>query len=349
MSTQRAAWRTHAPLAVLGTGMALPGAGISSADLIARIKQRFGFARSSTARLLAERMGIASRHICREFAAAAESALPDCSNPELAAQAVRQALDDAGLGVADIDYLIAHTSTPQTQLPPSVGYVADLLGYDGPYVELRQACTGFANGLMIANGLLTSGTCKVVVIVGSETGSLFFDPTMLDENPDQIVNLMQMGDGAGAIVLGPAQASPAPLITAAWFGTTERDLAPGIKLDTGARHFSHNFARITRTGPALFEAGVEMIAALGLRLDEIDRIIPHQASGRIGEQLAQGFKLPPDRLFVNADRLGNTGSAAIWLAFAEIRQAGLARGMRIATLGAESSKYMFGGFIYEHR
>ena len=343
----RPAWRTTSPMAVMGTGWAVPGEAVSSDDLIDRIERRFGFARAATARLLAAQMGIKSRHISRTFAERAECPLPAASNPQVTAEAVRRALDDAGVALADVSYLIAHTSTPETQLPPNVAYVADLLGYDGPYVELRQACTGFANGLMIASGLLAAGVCGPVVIAGSETGSLFVDPGTLDDHPDQIVNLIQMGDGAGAIVLGPGPSPASGLITSAWFGTIGRDISPGILLGNGDRHFSHAFARIAQTGPTLFRACLTGLEALGLHPAELDVLVPHQVSGRIGEQLAEHLQISPERLFVNADRLGNTGSAAMWIALAQLRETGLKPGTRVAALGAEASKYMYGGFVYE--
>jgi 3-oxoacyl-[acyl-carrier-protein] synthase-3 len=348
MTIDGSAWRTAAAMAVRGTGWAVPGEALSSDELIDRVGQRFGFTRTGTARLLAERMRIRSRHISRAFTERAECALPGLSNPCIAAEAVRRALKSAGIGVHQVGYLIAHTTTPETQLPPNASYVADLLGYDGPYVELRQACTGFANALMIASGLLASGACSAVVIVGSETGSLFLDPGRLDDAPDQIVNLVQMGDGAGAIVLGPETQPIEGRITAAWFGTAGRDREPGIRLDNGALHFTHSFARIAESGPALFEAGLVAVAAAGLRLDDIDLVIPHQVSGRIGEQFSQQLGIAEERMFVNADRLGNTGSAAMWIALAELREGDLKPGMRMAALGAEASKYMYGGFIYEH-
>ena len=66
---------------------------------------------------------------------------PGHSNPDLAATALRAALDEAGLRAGDLTYLIAHTTTPARLAPPNTAMVADRLGYNGPYMELRQACT----------------------------------------------------------------------------------------------------------------------------------------------------------------------------------------------------------------
>ncbi|MEP7027587.1 MAG: 3-oxoacyl-[acyl-carrier-protein] synthase III C-terminal domain-containing protein [Candidatus Eisenbacteria bacterium] len=83
----------------------------------------------------------------------------------------------------------------------------------------------------------------------------------------------------------------------------------------------------------------------GFPIDAAGHIVPHQVSGRIGALAAAHFGLPPDRMFVQADRVGNTGSAAIWIALDTLR-AEIDADDTIAVLGAEASKHMFGGFAY---
>ena len=340
-------WTFDQPLSLLGSGSALPGPPVSSDELVALIEKRFGFGRSREALAIAHRFAIETRHICRPFAARQEAALPGQANADLAARAVQAALDAAGIEANDLGYLIGHTTTPDQQLPPNVANVADRIGYRGPFVELRQACTGFANALMIACGLLARADAAPVAIVGSETGSLFFDPARLDEEAGQVVNMMQMGDGAGAVILG-GQKSSGDALLAGWFGAMGLGREPGFMLRTGAGEFDHDFAAVAKHGPALFDAGARAMAGLGHQLDSADWIVPHQVSGRIGRQAAAHFAIPEARFFGNAARIGNTGSAAIWIALAELRAKGLAPGAIVATLGAEATKFMYGGFIYRH-
>ncbi len=340
-------WTLRRELGVMGTGLAFPGTPLTSQALVETIEQRFGFSRGRQALAIADRLDIRSRHVSRAFEARREAALPGLGNPDLAAKAVKAALDDAGIAVGDLAYLIGHTTTPAQQLPPNIAMVADRLGYSGPFVELRQACTGFANGLMIASGLLGADQAAPVAIVGSETGSLFFDPGALDEDSSQIVNMVQMGDGAGAIILGPGR-SGSDAILAGWFGTAGLDRQPGIQLQSGAWAFDHDFAAVAAHGPTLFDAGAAALARLGYPLAEVDWIVPHQVSGRIGALAAEHFGIGEEQFFGNASRIGNTGSAAIWIALAELRSSRLAPGTTIATLGAEASKFMHGGFVYRH-
>lgn len=340
-----AQWLSRGRLAVLGTGQALPGAPISTDDLIAMMAQRFGFSRTREAAAIARRLGVESRHLARNFKDQGDPARSGTANSELAAKAVQAALANAGLQPRDLAYLIGHTTTPDQPLPANVANVADRLGYDGPHVELRQACTGFANALMIAFGLVAAGSGPVA-IVGSETGSFFFDPAALDSEPDQIVNMVQMGDGAGAVIVGtPEKGRPA--IEAAWFGALGRDRAPGISRQHHTRRFDHDFAAIRAEGHRLFDAGQAAAALQGAPIEAAHHVIPHQVSGRIGALAAAHFALPPERMFVQADRIGNTGSAAIWIALDSVRH-NAAPGQQIVILGAEASKHMYGGFAYRH-
>ena len=340
-----APWLSQGRIAVLGSGQAFPGPSVSTDALIDLMAARFGFSRTREARAMAHRLDIRSRHLCRDFAARDETARKGAGNADLAAIAVRAALDNAGMCANDLAYLIGHTTTPDQPLPANIASVADRLCYGGPHVELRQACTGFANALMIAFGLVVSGSGPVA-IVGSETGSLFFDPGTLDDEPDQIVNMVQMGDGAGAVIVGVDKTDGAS-IEAAWFGALGLGRGSGISRQHRSHRFDHDFAAIRAEGHHLFDAGRSTAAMQGHPIETAKHIVPHQVSGRICALAAAHFGLGESAMFVQADRIGNTGSAAIWIALDTLRTQ-LDAGDDIVVLGAEASKHMFGGFAYRH-
>jgi 3-oxoacyl-[acyl-carrier-protein] synthase-3 len=262
-------------------------------------------------------------------------------------------LREAGLAANDLRYLIGHTASPASLLPPNVALIAELVGYDGPFLELRQACTGFANALVIARGLVVGGGGPVA-IVGSETGSVFFDPLRAAEDHGQLVNLLQMGDGAAAVVVDRAAERPIATLSHFYFGQVGCDRAPGLRLTAGGSdapqadgqiEFEHDFSAVRRHGPELFEHGLAAARSMGVNVEAVDYVVPHQANGRMAEALAAHVPIRADRVFVNADSIGNTGSAAIWLALTALR----ARAHRDATalvLGAEATKHMFGGCLY---
>ncbi len=355
IAAEGAPWLSQGSVAVLGTGSALPGPPIASAALIARIETAFGPMPRRAAFAVARRLGIETRHHARAWAKRGEGPVAGQGNPDLAAAAVRAALAQAGVGVGDLGFLIGHTATPAQPLPSNIAHVADRLGYSGPHLELRQACTGFASALTIAFGLLARADARPVAIVGSELGSVFLDPVRVAGDSGQLVNLMMMGDGAGAIVLGPARTTGG-CITAAWTGAIGLGRAPGLQMRCGGSDrpapgdgvldVHHDFTAIRATGARLFDAGLAAAALHGVDPATIDTIVPHQVSGRIGAQLAAHTGLPASRFFVQADRVGNTGSAAIWMALDALRGGAMAAGTRALILGAEATKQMHGGFVY---
>ncbi len=340
-------WHSTGQIGILGSGSALPGEAVTNEALIALIASRFGLTRDREARLLGDRLEIEHRHLSRTFEHRHEAARAAHTNSALAAAAIDRALTDADMDVNDLGYLIGHTATPDLVLPSNIAMVADRLGYEGPHVELRQACTGFANALMVAFGLLASPDARPIAVVGSETGSLLFDPCAAEHDPEQRVNMMQMGDGAAAVILHRPQ-SGVDAINAAWFGSIGLGKTPGLRIDSSLPgHNRHDFAGILANGHELFEAGVAAAARSGVAIGDVDRIVPHQVSGRIGVQVATHFGFDPARSFGNARHVGNTGSAAMWLALDELRHGALPSGQKALFLGAEATKYMHGGFVLE--
>ena len=350
-------WHDTRKLKVLGMGTALPGRPVTTAQLLKLIEDRFGVAVSRRGAALASRLKIATRHVCRDFETRREVPRTGNSNPDLAAIALRMALEEARLDVSELAYLIGHTTSPACLVPPNIALVADRVSFAGPYMELRQACTGFANALVIAQGLVSTPGVKAVAIVGSETGSVYFDPQRAGEDVSQLVNLVMMGDGAAAIIVGPDDSGPGARISNNFFGQIGLGRRSGFALAAGGSDqpfakrgsidFEHDFEAVRASGPELFYRGAEAARALGIGVETVDHVVPHQANGRMAELLAPFLGIEQSHVFVNADRLGNTGSAAIWLALAELRSR-LDPGRRALALGAEATKYMFGGFLYVH-
>jgi len=210
---------------------------------------------------------------------------------------------------------------------------------------------------VIAQGLASVAGVKAVAIIGSETGSVYFDPHRAGEDVSQLVNLVMMGDGAAAIVVGPDDSRSGARISRNFFGQVGRGRSPGFTLHAGGSdepfigggtlEFGHDFAAVRNSGPELFYHGAAAASALGVGVETVNHVIPHQANGRMAELLGPLLGIEPARLFVNAGRLGNTGSAGIWLALAELRSS-LKPGASVLALGAEATKYMFGGFHYVH-
>lgn len=341
-------------LKLLGSGSALPGDLVDNDELLAALAAHCGTAKARLARKYADRLGVRSRHVSRDLSKAKSGARAGFDAPTLCKKAIVEAV-----GNTEMSYLIGHTATPHSLLPPNIAWVADELGYEGPYVELRQACAGFSNALAIAAAMIAEDGSARIGIVGSETGSPYFDISKDFADREQLINFVQMGDGAGAVLLGLDDGSGQAIVSDVFVGQIGVGMQPGISLegggsadpncDEGLPYFKHRARDVRRNGVKLIEAGIAAIESRGYSLGEFDWIIPHQANGHIAGMFAERFPETEGRVFVTADRLGNLGSAAIWSSFDELRRSGeLERGQRVLILGAEASKYLYGGFVYTH-
>lgn len=308
---------------------------------------------------LAQKLAINHRHFSRALLRHIEGPVGADSAPHLVARAVRAALSSAKRQGCDLEMLIGHTTTPHTLLPSNAAWAAELLGFPGPHIELRQACTGFAAAAVCAAALIGGGVDPIVV-AGSEVGSVMLDLRQIQEDPAQLVNLLQMGDGAGAVVLGPIEDSRQSQLHGLFYGSLEGSHTPAISLPHGGSgapaltgsaitHFDHDFAAIRHHGRQLLSAGLSAAVTAGIDTNSIDWWLPQQVNGRLPEICARDFGLPRERVLCEASGLGNLGSAAMWVALDRVRRSGRLRpGERVLVLGAEASKFMYGGFLYVH-
>lgn len=346
-------------LPVLGTGSKLPGRAIDNAELLDSVASFVSLQDARLGMRIGSKLGVRSRHVARSFTEPSCGPRPQQDAPHLAAGALTAALLDSGLDWNAVRFLIGHTASPHTPLPSNIAWCADLLRFRGPHLELRQACTGFAVATLIAASMRSAGIAPVA-IVGSELGSTLFDPRAIATDRSQLVNLMQMGDAAGGIILGNSSAASGSRIEFVYYGCDGLNRDPGICMPQGGSgapvttqfgvpHFAHHPDSVRLYGPKLLQEALTVCEQSGFNRGNVDWWIPHQANGRMVELCSRLLQLPAERIVCDADLIGNTGSAAIWVSLDRLRRSGRLRvGDRVAVLGAEASKYMFGGFIYVH-
>lgn len=347
-------------LEVLGTGSALPGEPVTSGALLERLRSRFGIDGTRRGLAIARRLGIRTRYLARSFDEGREAPRPGCHAHDLASEALVAACVAGGLNPAALSHLFTHSATPSRPLPGLSADVCQRLGVAIPHTDLRQACTGFAGALVLARALAGSGVTGGIGIAGAEVGSTYFTPESLADSPDQWVNLMQMGDGAGAVVVRRAEdPNHGPRITQAFYGVLPGTGQPAFHVSSGGSshpwlepghgtlRFLHDAPAVRELGRALFAAGIAAAADLGIGLGDADWIVPHQANGRIAGWFGDEYGVDPARVFVCADETGNTGSAAMWIAFDRLRRDPRVQpGDRALFLGAEAPQRSFGGFLY---
>ena len=295
---------------VLATGVCIPDDVITNADLEQMV-------RTSDAWIL-ERTGIRER---RRSGAGVTTSM-------LAAAAGKAALDRAGLPT--VDAIVVATSSPDTFIPPVACLVQRTLGLTGvPSFDVNAACSGFVDGLVVADGLIRSSIASTVLLVGAEALTKLVDYT------DRSTCVL-FGDGAGAMVLGAADSGG--ILASVWgsdgsqsdliyYGWSEEhpDTGDGLRL-AGKGTFRMAVEQMTNLCSELCDAA-------GWTMADVDVVIPHQANARIIEAVAKRGGVPLDRFVINVDRLGNTGAASIPLAFAEAEATGrLHPGARVLTV-----------------
>lgn len=254
-------------------------------------------------------------------------------NVDLAVPAAKNALQDAGLTVEDVDCIVYATLSPDYFFPGDGVLLGRELGIQGvPAYDIRQQCSGFVYGLELANSLVCSGQYKNVLLVGSETHS----PALDKSTRGRTVTVL-FGDGAGAAVITRSDDENRGIIATEMHSDGDGAellsmLKPGFR--TGefitekdleeARQYPNMdgqkvFKSAVRSMPAVIQS---LLEKQGLTVDDIDMLIPHQANLRINEMVAKLLKIPAEKVHNNIQKYGNTTAATIPICMKEAYELG---------------------------
>jgi 3-oxoacyl-[acyl-carrier-protein] synthase-3 len=286
-----------------------------------------------------ERTGIQQRHfVDKEIGAS-----------DLGYEAAQIALQRAGLKATDIDFIIFATLSPDYMFPGSGCVMQQRLGVPGiGALDVRTQCTGFVYGLAVANAFIQTGQYKRILLVGAEVHSTGLEYA---ERGRHIAVLF--GDGAGAVILEASENDRGVLSTHLHAdGRYVKDLwtenpgsrriprlYPGI-LEDGSCFPQMNGREVFKHAVTKFpEVIMEALQANNLSLDDVTLVIPHQANLRISEAVAQRLNLPPEKMFNNIQRYGNTTAASIPIALDEALEQGKIRGGDIVVLASFGSGF----------
>ena len=260
-----------------------------------------------------QRTGIRERHIAEEGEVTSD----------LAVRAAQQALERAGVEPDEVDFIVVGTTSSDMPFPSTANFVQHKLGARrAGSVDVWAACTGSVYGLSIGAQYIQTGRYRTVLTIGAETLSRITDWT--DRG-----TCVLLADAAGAAVLRPSQDGSGILDTDLYSDGQYWELLyqPG----GGSKHpVSHETVEkrmhyVRMKGNEVFKVAVRMLTDCslailernGLRPEEVDLFIPHQANLRIIEATAKRLRFPMEKVFVNIDRYGNTGAASIYLALEE--------------------------------
>jgi len=284
---------------------------------------------------------------------------------DLATEAAKRAIADAGLQPTDIDCIILGTLSPDFHFPGTAVVVQKKLGIaektSCACFDIRQQCSAFVYGLQMADAFVRSGTYKRILLIGAELHSHALDFSTRGRDV-----MVLFGDGAGAMVLGPMETDDAKqgvMYTAAHAdGNGAMDLCLKIfeiarlpYLDYDPRDREQNALMYPKMdGKRVFLNAVRgmvmstqtALAKTGLSWDDIQWFVPHQANLRINEKVVEVAKIPADKVLNTIQFYGNTTAATVPLTIDYWRNQGkVKRGDRILS-SVFGSGFTWGAAIF---
>ena len=285
---------------IAGVGKALPEKRLTNFDLEKIV--------ATSDEWITQRVGIKERRIAADNEYSSTFSI----------RAAQDALKAANLPASEIDFILVATSTPDMIFPNTACLVQRAIGADRAAVlDIYCACSGFIYGSSIAWSMIASGAMKHVLVIGVEINSRIL-------NWKDRGSCILFGDGAGAAVFSPCPAGEGVLTFEIGGDGNYGDL---LKLvNSGCvKHPEYDGTYITMQGNEVFkqavrtmnECALEVLEKAGLDPADVDLLIPHQANIRIIDAVAKRLELPPEKVFVNIEKYGNTTAGTIPIALCE--------------------------------
>ncbi|BDD04090.1 3-oxoacyl-ACP synthase III family protein [Aureibacter tunicatorum] len=250
----------------------------------------------------------------------------------MAKEATLMALERAGMAKEEIDMIILATITPDYYFPGSgVLLQRDLELEAIPALDIRNACSGFIYGLSVADQFVKTGMYRNVLVIGAEIQS-----TGLELNDEGRNVAVIFGDGAGAAIVQRAEGDEGILSTHLHSdgrfaeelyvkdpgSSRPPRLTPELIKGPTTKPFMNGSAVFKHAVVRFMEVIGEALNANGYEKDDIDLLIPHQANLRISQYIQTKLGLPPEKVFNNIMKYGNTTAASIPIAMSEAFEEG---------------------------
>ena len=287
---------------------------------------------------IVERTGIRSRRRAAE----------DQATSDLAVEAARKALAQAGRDASEVDLILVATTTPDLTFPATAAIVQRKLGAPiGIAFDIQAVCSGFVYALAVADNFVVRGLARCALVIGAETMTRLMDWT--DRG-----TCVLFGDGAGAVVLEPAAGE----------GTTsDRGIlgfalrADGAKQDLlyvdGGPSTTGTVGKLRMQGNQVFRHAVVNISeavlaaaeTAGVAMSQVDWFIPHQANQRILEGVARRLGIDGGRVISTVADHANTSAASIPLALATGIEDGRIRPGQLLLLEAMGGGLTWGAVV----
>jgi 3-oxoacyl-[acyl-carrier-protein] synthase III len=290
-----------------------------------------------------QRVGIAQRHI----------APAGVATSDMAVEAAKIALENRGIDGSELDAILVCTVTPDMMFPATACLVQDRLGATHAWgFDLMAACSGFIYGLTTAAHLVSAGSHKKVLVIGSDTMSRIIDYT------DRSTCIL-FGDGAGAMLVEPTEDGEPGFIDFVnqidgSGGDYLKQPAGGSRMPASAETVANRMHYVKQDGQQVFKYAVrrmeECARALldrnGLTVADVGIMIPHQANRRIIAAAAERLGINCNRVVINIDQYGNTTGATIPLATRDALESGKLKKGDLVLFAAVGAGYTVGANLW---
>ena len=311
--------------ALLGCGSYLP-AQVFTNDALIKARNI-----DSSSEWIERRTGIQQRYLAAEGE----------KTSDMATAAAQAALINAGLTAADIDLIVLATTTPDNNFPATATKVQANLGMTHGFAfDIQAVCSGFVYALTVADNFVRLGQARNALVIGADVLS-----KLLDWN-DRTTSIL-FGDGAGAVVLGAVEGKG---------DKNDRGIL-STHLHSDGRHYgllqTDDTGFIRMNGQEVFRHAVtnlasvvdEALAVTGLKPDEIDWLVPHQANQRIIDSTGKKLGMSSDRVVSTVALHANTSAASIPLALATAVQDGRIKRGQVVLLDAMGGGFTWGAAV----
>jgi 3-oxoacyl-[acyl-carrier-protein] synthase-3 len=262
------------------------------------------------------------------------------------------ALERGGLKAEDVDLILVATNTPDTIFPATACWVQKKLGIkETPAFDLEAGCTGLLYALIVAEGLILSGTARRILLIG-------VDILTKITNWEDRGTCVLFGDGAGAFILEESD-DESGLISHFW--GADGSLAELLILPGGGTLYpasedtvKNKLHYLSMKGNEVFkhavkrmgEAALEALKQAGIEKEQVDYLIPHQANLRIIDATGERLNLPKEKIVANIHKYGNMSVATIPVALHELAEAGKLQKGQIIVMVAFGAGFTWASAVY---
>ncbi|MFM1895428.1 MAG: hypothetical protein RLZZ385_502 [Pseudomonadota bacterium] len=291
---------------ITGWGKCVPPAVLTNQDLTTFME--------TSDEWITSRTGIRERRICH------------CNFSDMAIVAARRALAAADLDPAELDLILLGSLTVDSLCPNTASIIQDAIGArQAAAIDINSACTGFLYGLHIGSNLIKAGAHKKILVIGGEFISHYMNWARRDV-------AVLFGGACGAVVLEASETESGLL--AARIGC-ESDAKYAIQitnLGSAYSRLSDEFLYVgwnfegqevfKRAVRSMAQACEDVLEQVGLTMEQVDIVVPHQANKRILDALAKRLNIPEEKVMVNVHKYGNTSAGTIPVALTEALEEG---------------------------